>query len=238
MNKILITFDTDWAPDFVIEKIVENLIKNKIKSTWFITHDSPIFEKMKKNTQLFEIGLHPNFYPHSDHGNTEENILTNIQKLCPEATSIRMHGLYQSSNLLRKISELLPNIKVDVSLYIPNIKYIYPFNHFTDNKRKIKRIPFVWEDDFEFLGSQNWSLDQFSKNQGVTILNFHPIHVYLNSASSFNYDKVKEKYSSIRDVPEYFLDQFINKNEGSGSMFDECVEYFKDNKSYKINEVI
>ena len=238
MNKILISFDTDWAPDFVIEKIVETLIKNKIKSTWFITHNSPVFEKMKRNTQLFEIGLHPNFYPHSDHGNNEDDVLQNIQKLCPEATSIRMHGLYQSSSLLNKISQLLPNIKVDVSLYIPNIKDIYPFEYCTNNKRKIKRIPFVWEDDLEFLGSQNWSLDKFSKNKGITILNFHPIHVYLNSSNSDNYDKVKKKYSSIRDVPEQFLRQFISNDEGSGSMFNKCVEYFKGKKSYKINEVI
>lgn len=237
MNKILISFDTDWAPDFVIEKIVEILIKNKIKSTWFITHNSSVFEKMKKLPELFELGIHPNFYPKSDHGDNEENILLNVTKFCPEATSIRMHGLYQSSSLLNKISELLPNIKVDVSLYIPNIKDIYPFDYFTDNKRKIKRIPFVWEDDLEFLGSQNWSLDKFSKNKGFTILNFHPIHVYLNSSNSNNYNKVKKKYSSIRDVPEYFLNQFISKNEGSGSMFDKCVEYLKDHKSYKINEV-
>jgi len=237
MNKILLSFDTDWAPDFVIEKIVNTLIAKNIKSTWFITHQSPMIDKMKKNTELFEIGLHPNFYPCSDHGNTEENILTNIQKLCPEATSIRMHGLYQNSRLLNKIPDILPNIKVDVSLYLPQLKEIEAFYYYTENLKKLKRIPFVWEDDMEFLITQNWSLDKFSKNKGFTILNFHPIHVYLNSSNSNNYNKVKKKYSSIRDVPEYFLNQFVSKNEGSGSMFDKCIEYLKDHKSYKINEV-
>ena len=65
------------------EKIVEILIKNKIKSTWFITHNSSVFEKMKKLPELFELGIHPNFYPKSDHGDNEENILLNVTKFCP-----------------------------------------------------------------------------------------------------------------------------------------------------------
>ena len=52
MNKILLSFDTDWAPDFVIEKITNILIKKKIKSTWFITHSSPEIDKIKKKTCL------------------------------------------------------------------------------------------------------------------------------------------------------------------------------------------
>lgn len=237
MNKILLSFDTDWAPDFVIEKIINILIKNRIKSTWFITHNSPMIDKIKKNTELFEIGLHPNFYPCSDHGNTEEKILTNIQKLYPNATSIRTHGLYQNSRLFNKILDILPNIKVDVSLYLPQLKQIEAFDLYITSLKKLKRIPFVWEDDMEFLKSQNWSLNKFKKNKGITILNFHPIHVYLNSSNSKNYNEIKKKYRIISEVPEKFLKQFISKNEGSRSMFDECIEYFKDNKSYKINEV-
>ena len=175
MNKILLSFDTDWAPDFVIEKITNTLIKQKIKSTWFITHSSPLIDEMKKNKQLFEIGLHPNFYPCSDHGSTEDKVLTNIQKLYPEATSIRMHGLYQNSRLLNKIPDILPNIKIDVSLYLPQLKQIEVFDYRTTNFKTLKRIPFVWEDDMEFFNNQNWSLDKLKKNKGITILNFHPI---------------------------------------------------------------
>ena len=237
MNKILLSFDTDWAPDFVIEKITNTLIKQKIKSTWFITHSSPLIDEMKKNKQLFEIGLHPNFYPCSDHGSTEDKVLTNIQKLYPEATSIRMHGLYQNSRLLNKIPDILPNIKIDVSLYLPQLKQIEVFDYRTTNFKTLKRIPFVWEDDMEFFNNQNWSLDKLKKNKGITILNFHPIHVFLNSSNSNNYDQIKKKYPNISEVPETFLRQFISKNEGSNSMFKKCVEYLKDNKSYKINEV-
>jgi len=237
MNKILISFDTDWAPDFMIEKITNILIKKKIKSTWFITHSSPEIDKIKKNQDLFEIGLHPNFYPCSDHGNTEENILKNVQNLFPEATSIRTHGLYQNTKLLNKITDILPNIKTDVSLYWPGLKQIEAFDYYAPNMKKLKRIPFVWEDDMEFVNSQNWSLDKLKKNKGITILNFHPIHVYLNSSDYNNYNKIKKQYPKISEVPENVLKKFISKNEGSRSMFDKCVEYFKDNKSYKINEV-
>ncbi len=237
MNKILLSFDTDWAPDFVIKKITKILIKKKIKSTWFITHSSPEIDKMKKNTELFEIGLHPNFYPFSDHGNNEEEVLENIQKLCPEATSIRTHGLYHNTRLLTKITDMLPNIRTDVSLYLPQLKQIEFFDFYTPYMKKIRRIPCVWEDDMEFVNSKIWSLDKFKKNKGITILNFHPIHVFLNSSNYDNYNDIKNTYPNITEAPENFLKKFISKNEGSRTMFEKCVEYLKDNKSYKINEV-
>jgi len=237
MNKILLSFDTDWAPDFVIEKVTNILIQNKIKSTWFITHSSPLIDEMKKNIELFEIGLHPNFYQFSDHGSSEEQVLENIKKLCPEATSIRMHGLYQNTNLFTKITDILPNISIDVSLYLPQLKEIEVFDYYAPNMKKLKRIPYVWEDDMEFLNHQNWSIKRFKNNKGITILNFHPIHVFLNSSNYNNYNDVKKKYAKISKVPETFLKKFISKSEGARTMFDECVEYFKDYQSYKINEV-
>ena len=60
----LLTFDTDWAPDYTIDYVSEKLEKAKIKSTWFITHDSPAIQRLVNNP-LFEVGIHPNFLSNS-----------------------------------------------------------------------------------------------------------------------------------------------------------------------------
>jgi peptidoglycan/xylan/chitin deacetylase (PgdA/CDA1 family) len=36
----VITLDTDWAPDFILEHVSEILTERKIKATWFITNES------------------------------------------------------------------------------------------------------------------------------------------------------------------------------------------------------
>ncbi|MCX6671896.1 MAG: hypothetical protein NTX92_08260, partial [Euryarchaeota archaeon] len=61
INKNLICIDTDWASDSIIKDIADYLIMNKIKSTWFITHDSPAIRKLLAKPDIFEVGIHPNF---------------------------------------------------------------------------------------------------------------------------------------------------------------------------------
>ena len=59
-NEIFLTFDIDWASDEVINDSLEVIEKYGIKSTWFVTHDSPILERLKDNKNI-ELGIHPNF---------------------------------------------------------------------------------------------------------------------------------------------------------------------------------
>ena len=59
----IITFDVDWAPDFIIEEIKEVLADNKIKSTWFITNDSPILKELKNQDKLNSSQISFPFFP-------------------------------------------------------------------------------------------------------------------------------------------------------------------------------
>ena len=95
----ILTFDQDWAPDFLIKYTADILTKKNIKATWFITNDSPILKTLKENP-LFEIGLHPNFYSDSTQGANFDLVLQNLKKLVPEAKSARTHSLLQSNHLL------------------------------------------------------------------------------------------------------------------------------------------
>ena len=116
----IITLDIDWAPDWTIEDTASILIKNKIKATWFITHRTKAIDRLQNKTKLFELGLHPNCLPESSHGNSEDEVLTHVRTLIPQAVSMRTHGLYQSSNFLKKAAKDF-GVKNDVSLILPGM---------------------------------------------------------------------------------------------------------------------
>jgi hypothetical protein len=63
MNDVVLTIDTDWAPDCTIDFMAEQLIARQVRATWFVTHMSPAIARLKQYPKLFELGIHPNFSP-------------------------------------------------------------------------------------------------------------------------------------------------------------------------------
>ena len=39
-NDYILTIDLDWAPDWMIEYVANELIRAQVKATWFVTHAS------------------------------------------------------------------------------------------------------------------------------------------------------------------------------------------------------
>lgn len=117
----ILTFDVDWAPDNVIDYVAEILTEHKVKATWFITHESDAINRLSKNSDLFELGIHPNLLNGSTHGKTEDEILKHMKAIVPNAVSMRTHGLYQSTNFLTKAAKEY-GILNDVSLFLPKTK--------------------------------------------------------------------------------------------------------------------
>ncbi len=226
----VITFDVDWAPDYVIDYVAEKLKNLKIKATWFITHDSPSIQKLLDNS-LFEIGLHPNFYNNSTQGNGIDDILKNLKKIVNDAKSIRTHGLYQSSEIFLKFNKY--GIENDVSILFSNESNIFP--HYS-KIFKITRIPFYWEDDVEMENGIDWkNVKKHFNVFGLKIFNFHPIHIFLNSNNMKNYNKLKgKKYPNIN---EKNILEFKNNSLGTETFFDILIDNLNKTKTYTINEI-
>ena len=197
---IALTLDIDWAPDWMIEKVAEMLLKYGVKATWFATHRSKVIEELEKES-LFEIGIHPNLYPDSTHGKTEDEVLLYIRELFPDAISMRTHGLYSNSRFLYKCAKL--GIKIDVSIFIDKGEYLKPFRIYFDDGLSIIRIPFLWEDDIEMnKPSPSWDLSDILQFKGIKIFNFHPVHICLNTPNMKVYAQMKEKiYSNEKIKP-------------------------------------
>lgn len=230
MKEYLITFDTDWVSDSIIKEVRDYLIDNEIKSTWFITHDSPEIRKLFDYPTLFELGMHPNFCEGSTQGNTPREVMRYLQKIVPQAKSVRMHSLVQSSPLLKMMQEEF-NILYDVSLLLPYTEGITPHEIFYSKNVSLLRLPYFWEDDLEmYRPNPCFSLTNNKYHvDGIKIFNFHPIHIVLNSYSMENYYLCKSKVD-IRKCSLSELQKYINTSgEGTGTFFKELVQFNKNN---------
>lgn len=233
---VFLTFDTDWAPDFIIDEASSVLIANKVKTTWFITHNSPAINRLRQYPELFELGIHPNFYLGSTHGKTEDEIMAHTKSIIPDAITMRTHGLYQNSNFLKRAVRDF-GIKIDVSLFLPYTPNITP--HYLPLENTITpllRVPFFWEDDLELFNPEcSWNSNDPKYNQpGLKIFNFHPIHIALNSYSLKQYNELKTKNSIINCKPDD-IRLYKNHNEGTETLFLQIVSllsgkgnFFKD----------
>ena len=232
INDPIITLDCDWAPDFVILHVANLLNAKNIKATWFVTNNSPALHELQKNS-LFELGIHPNFEKNSTQGKDLDSIIQNLKKIIPEAKTVRTHSLFQSSRILQKFQQY--GIKNDSSLLLSKSKNIVP--HYS-KMTNLFRFPIFWEDDEEMYDKPNWEFnDESFRVNGLKILNFHPIHIFLNSNNLKNYYNMKDKIGLL-NINEKNIQEFINTQlPGSRTMFEEVLSHLKDKQSYTITNL-
>lgn len=241
MNNYAITFDIDWAPDFAIRNAAETLLENNVKCTWFVTHESPFVKELERHKELFELGIHPNFFPGSSHGNNEEEVMEHISRIVPGARTERSHILYQSTSLLGMMQRDY-NIEIDCNLLLYLSPNIVPHRlYFRNNEKALTRIPYFWEDDLHMARPDaEWnSYDKVYHSKGLKIFNFHPIHTYLNSHSIDTYNEAKSK-NQLQSFSEDELSKFINRDrKGINVFFKDLIQYFVENKieTYTISEI-
>jgi len=220
MNEnVFLTFDIDWASDEVILSVAEQLVEAKIKSTWFVTHETPILEFFRSRKNLFNLGIHPNFLKGTTQGDSEEEILKNLMTIVPEAKVIRTHAVFQYGKLLSEIVNLTP-IRIDSSIFLPEMKNIQTVEHLTPYGT-LKRIPILWADDYELLKeNSDWQASKYFLHPGHKLFLFHPIHIFLNTVNMNQYS-------------EYKYDKKIminNENKGTNVFFSRLLKYINENK--------
>lgn len=233
----IITLDIDWAPDFIIDWCANHLEKSNVKSTWFVTHEHGSLQHMRERSDIFELGIHPNCFPNSTQGETEDEILAFVKELVPEAVTMRTHGLYQSSNFLHKASSQY-GVKIDCSIYLPRTKNIEPHIVKWQNINLL-RVPHFWADGTEkFDENPIWDLKhEVWKNEGLQVLDFHPVHIYLNSIDP----KVYRKLVTDKPLPEWtedYVAPYINHGKGPQTLFLELIDHLKDRESVYIKDLL
>jgi Polysaccharide deacetylase len=221
----LITLDIDWAPDFAIDFATELLAEQRVKATWFVTHASAAVERLAARPELFELGIHPNFAFGSTHGETPLAVLDHCLRLVPRARSMRAHSLLTSSPLLNLVAAETPLV-AELSVFLPGAAGLQPVPY-TYGGRTVYRIPFYWEDDYEFgVDAPNWDLaDHLDGADGLRVFNFHPMHVYLNSCDDRAYTELKARSASLARLPEEIAKPLVHTGAGSRSLFSDLASH-------------
>jgi hypothetical protein len=223
----LLTIDVDWAPDWAIASVRESLQAAGVRATWFVTHDSPEVKRLQEDPDRFEVGWHPNFLQGSTQGRSPEEVLAFCTALAPGARAMRTHGLFQSTPLLARVRASTP-IRIDSSQVLlghPGL-LAHPFP--TPNG-PIWRLPIWWEDDLESLQpTPDFALGArlAASPPGVRVLNFHPIHIALDSFSGATYGALKQVTPSLTNLPRDAVCRFRKQgipSRGAERAFHEAV---------------
>ena len=218
--KYHLTFDVDWAPESSLALVSEILANSKIRATFLATHDSDIIQDLKRDGH--EIGIHPNFLPGTTQGTSPLSIVSNLLDLFPEAKVMRTHSLFQSSPLLYEIFGNFPQLKLDLSLSTHRFPHV---GSFVWNYQEVSfnRINYNWEDDVAFY-DEGFDWSKSSPPGPLSIYNFHPIHVHLNSHDLVGYNSLKQGLAGpLNKATDREIGKFASRDAGSKNFLEAIV---------------
>lgn len=218
------TLDIDWAPDFVVESVAQDLRRKRVRATWFVTHESPVLDLLRADRDLFELGIHPNFRPGSTHGATVDEVVEGLLRIVPEAVTMRTHGLVQSGDLIGRIATTT-TLKRDVSTFLPEMPNLRPVAQWRAGRR-FTRLPFFWADDHEMNKPEpSWSFGRFTHVPGLKIFDFHPLFVYLNLDTLDTYSHIKRRRAAVHELEAAELEPFRREGDGVATMFAQLTDH-------------
>jgi hypothetical protein len=189
-----LTFDIDWACDAVLADTIDIVEAAGVEATWFVTHDTPLIERLRENS-LFELGIHPNFNflleGDTRNGANAAEVVNRLLAIVPEARSVRSHSMTQSSRLLELFLE--KKLTHDVNHFIPAHSgvQLQPWFHWNG----LIKVPYLWEDDAHCLYAHRSDIGDLTGGSVLRVLDFHPIHVYLNTEHMDRYEKTRRFHS-------------------------------------------
>ena len=204
---VYLTFDIDWAHDDVIAHMLDVIETENVPATIFVTHDTPLLARMRANPNI-ELGAHPNFIPLelgnsdiSQFGDYTSHILQFYRTLLPEATTVRSHGLVQSTRLLDLMTDMGFSRESNLLITLQSGMNLRAFYHWTG----IMRVPYFWEDDIHCAEIERnywdgWDVSPFLDNTCLKVFDFHPIHLFLNTNKMSLYESARPFFHQPQEL--------------------------------------
>lgn len=190
-DDVVVTVDTEWCPDTVIADTVDLLDAHDVPATLFSTHADGI------DAGRHERALHPNFLA-ADTGEAEA--LDAVATAYPAATGLRAHNMYVHSPLRSHYGEYDLWYESNYAAYL--VDDLEPFWMFGE----VVQLPVYFMDDTWLRLRDDPealpSVDVLLTGPGLRVLDFHPIHVYLNTPDIDYYRAHKDRY----DDPDRLAD--------------------------------
>lgn len=228
-----LTFDIDWAPDFAILHCLELLENAGCKGTFFATHSTSLNNVIVERGH--NLGIHPNFLPGSSHGSDVQEIISECLNYAPDAWCMRTHALLQSTPLLHEIFSKFPQLKLDVSLLMHRSAFAHKIKWEIDGV-SFDRLLYNWEDDAQFSRFKKDKLPDLFFGE-LTVFDFHPIHVFLNSTDGSEYHnlKLEQSHLSLSSLNKQVVERYVNHGLGTQSYLKEVLA--SKNKCIGLDEI-
>ena len=213
-NHIVITFDTEWAPDEILLDLFNLLSRYSISVTLFATHRTAVLDEIQK---VYEVGLHPNFNPlfYKNGRLTSYEILEEIKTWYPDAVGVRSHSRTVSAPLVDQFISM--GLRYDANQICPYQECLMPYAY-----RGFCRFTDFWQDDVHAIYRRPFVLSNILiDSEGMKIFNFHPVHIYLNTESLERYQVARVHYQNPRKLAEFRN----TKTKGARDLLIELLDY-------------
>lgn len=176
---VCFSMDLEWAPDEVLEPVLELFRRLQLPVTVFATHKTPLLTSPPTGV---EVGIHPDFFRNPDHGAH----LLSLLAAYPAARGVRTHRLFEYSALLQLFHE--HGLSWDSSQQLWMCPHLRPYRH----PSGIARLPIYWEDDDYLCLGPDWNAEALKLGEpGIKCLDFHPFWLYMNCCTASDMDELK-----------------------------------------------
>lgn len=222
---LYLTLDTDWCHERILVDTLQILESHGARATIFCTDQSKSLDLLHGNPNI-ELGIHPNFRPLLDgkvegKGLTAEKILDDMLSVVPSAKCVRSHSLISGSNLTALFVSRRLTHESNLKIPFAAASNVRPFAHPTG----MVMCPFQWGDYSEMTTSIPLDLAK-----DYLVVNFHPIHVFLNSKSLHAYERTR----SLHYAPEELI-KYRYKGRGVRTVLLELLQSLSTLKSHTRN---
>lgn len=199
-KNIYITIDVDWAIDPVMEYCLDLLDALNIRATINITHKTKLIERMRKK---HELGIHPNFNMllegQSAKMDNYREVIKNVKALVPDAKTVRSHACVCGSQLHYAFAENGLKYELNTMIIPSKGQRIFPWK-----LANVWQIPYIFEDDVFFSSEEVEKEYWFDSDWNmVRVLNFHPIHIFLNTETLDRYNRAKPYLKDFNRLVEF-----------------------------------
>lgn len=187
---VVLTADQDWAPEWAMQIFVETLQVLDCPLHLFRTNHSESLEGPRA-TPLITDGWHPNFKDGSSHGKSIDDVIETMQRLFPSRTSVRAHSFVESSETWLKLRTAGMEVESHGLTDLQDHLFIQQMTS------GLKRVLVYFEDDTYIPQDETQLNSERLLNgldrPGLKVLNFHPIHVAMNTPNMAFYVENREK---------------------------------------------
>ncbi len=206
---IVVTLDLEWSPDPVLEDVFSLLADYDISATLFSTHDDGF------DLPHHDRSLHPNFLK----DRSEEDILSELDNIHPNARGIRSHSLYVHSKLRNLYGNF--GIEYESNYMMHKVDGIQPFRMPSGTVQ----FPIYFMDDDWFTNrGRSDGLPDFSEllgGDGLKVFDFHPPHIVFNTPDERFYKENREDY--WEESPD--IDEIRYQGVGVRDLFVGLLDY-------------